>query len=173
MEKIKGLRKLNKTISAPLNKRFGIKKAQLATSYGYYPSENTIDFQITTGIEDELFWRFVKKTFDFEVNEENNFIFSLLHEVGHAKTNKKLSDDIIDYCNEQKDKIRFKMAKATTRRRVRELEYKYFALPDEIAATAWAVRYAKKHPIIVKRMGREMLKAIMTFYEMNGIFEED
>jgi len=173
MAKLKGEKKLNKAISLPLKKRFGIDKARLATSYAYYFSNNSIDFQITRDIEDDLFAEFLKERFDFEINENNNFVFSLLHEVGHAKANEEIEGMIYDFCLDEKKRIENEMQTAETEEQAKILEFQYFALPDEIMATQWAVNYARKHPKIFKKLIEEMNDALFDFYKKNGLFESE
>lgn len=167
MAKIQGIAKLNKTISKQL-KPFGITKARLSTDYAYYFNSGKVDYKITDGtIEDRLFNQFVLEKFDYEI--EDNFIFSLLHEVGHHKTFEDLTDEEWSYCSQEKDRIEKEMRDAHTRYAVKKLEYEYFNLIDEMLATSWAVEYAKANPRKVVKMKKKSHRALKRFYKKNGV----
>lgn len=170
MAKVKGKAKLNKAISAQLEP-FGIKKAQLTDEYAYYFDEEKVTFKITENeAGDEWFKEFVAERFGFDVKYP--FVFSLLHEVGHHKTEDDVDGSLYDFCIEEKERIHNEMQTADDERS-KALEWQYFNLPDEIIATAWAVRYCRKHPRKVKKMWAEMLIALQAFYITNGLLEEE
>ena len=167
MAKIKGLRKLNKTISAEVAP-FGIVKAFYdPTGYTYYPETEDIGYQITEGEQDEFLNDFIYDRFGYKV--KNSFIISLLHEIGHHKNNDDVEGDVYDFCLSEKDRISTELAYAKNKKERRKLNYQYFNLPDEIMATAWAVNYAKKHPKKVKKMWENCEKALHDFYRINNV----
>ena len=168
MAKLKGYKKLNKAITAPL-KQFGIKKAVCGKSYSYLFNKEKIIFQLTIGIEDEWFNTFVKKRFDYKI--EYPFVISLLHEVGHHLNNEDIDGEVYAFCLSEKARIDREMLSASKKRQ-KELEFQYFSLPDEIMATAWAINYAKKHPKKIKKMWRKMQPAILEFYAKNNITDD-
>lgn len=170
MAKIKGLKKLNKAITAQLAP-FGIKKAKFANDYAFYWAKSLITYKITENeTEDIWFKEFVEERFNYEIPDA--FLFSLLHEVGHYNTIEEVSDCIQDFCFSEKDRISDEMQKIETTEQAKILEWQYFNLPDEIIATAWAVDYAKNHPKKVKKIIRELHKAFCDFYAKNEI-EDD
>jgi hypothetical protein len=67
----------------------------------------------------------------------------------------------------EKKLIDEEMQSAETREDARRIEWKYFNLPDEILATAWAVNYARKHPKKCAKMWRKCEKALHKFYAKN------
>ena len=166
--KVKGLRKLNKAISAPLVKQFGISKAICSDDYQYNFINETVYFKITTDtIEDILFNEFVMERFGFKV--ENSFIISIFHEIGHHKANDEIEGSIYNFCIDEKNRITEEMQKATTYEEVKTLEWEYFNLPDEIMATQWAVNYIKNHPKEIAEMWSSWSKAFRKFYKKNGV----
>lgn len=168
MKRIKGISKLNKAISTPLMKRFDITCAEFDEEFNYNYTTNRVGYTLLTGgYSDIWFKEFVEERFNFKVTEENEFIISILHEVGHAKNNEEICDNILDFCEKEKFRINILINKAEDLEEARKLEFQYFNLPDEIMATAWAVSYMREHPRIVKRMSAEMMKAIFNFYAEN------
>lgn len=166
MAKLKGMRKLNKAITAPLAQRFGITEAICADEFAYYWDTETITYKLTDGeLEDKWFNEFIEERFDYKV--KNSFVISLLHEVGHHKANEEICDAIAEFCEAEKERIEEAMKNAETEEECKKLEWQYFNLPDEIMATQWAVNYAKKHPRIVNKIWRQMQNALVEFYKAN------
>lgn len=166
---VKGLEKLNKTISAQLHP-FGISKAEFSGEYAYYYDDESVTYQITENeINDLCFIEFVKERFGLEV--EFPFILFLLHEVGHHKTTADLGDSVLDFCWTEKERIDEEIQLTETEEDFKRIEWQYFNLPDEIMATQWAVNYIKTHPATVDKMCRAILKALHNFYEINNITE--
>lgn len=164
--KIKGVKALNRAIYKPLAK-FGISKVSLSNEYSYIFESESVTFKVTETIEDKWFMDFIKERFDYETE---NFIISLLHEIGHHKANDEIEGDIYNFCTNEKERITKELENENiTDERVKELEFQYFNLPDEIMATQWAVTYAKEHPQEIEQMWGEMLTAIQNFYTVNGL----
>lgn len=171
MKKVKGIKKLNKAITAPLKKRFGIAEAICSDEYAYYFDSETITYKLEENMAEDLWYiEFVKDRFDYKV--EYPFIMSILHEVGHHKANEEICDAIADFCETEKERIEAEMENATTEDELKRLELQYFNLPDEIMATQWAVNYMKRHPTIIRRMWNEMRMALVEFYKVNGVTED-
>jgi hypothetical protein len=170
MAKVKGIKKLNKAISAPLVKRFGISKAVCSSEYSYIFEDESITFKLTEGTtEDEWFAEFIKERFGYEVKYP--FVISLLHEVGHHKANDDIDGMVYDFCMAEKERINAEMQDADADRS-KALEWQYFNLPDEIMATQWAVNYAKKHPKKIQNMWERMRANILAFYAENGLADD-
>ena len=168
MSKIKGLKKLNKAVSAELEP-FGIKKAFCGTEYSFSWINESISFKITEGtIEDIWFLEFVKNRFGIE---PQSFIISILHEVGHYRANDEIEGAIFDFCMTEKNRISAEMQTADEVRS-KELEFEYFNLPDEIMATQWAVNYIKNNPEHIKIMWHNIQKALRKFYKKNEVTED-
>lgn len=171
MAKVKGLKKLNKAISAQL-KPFGISKAVCSgTSEAcYFFSNASVLFPlIEDTVGDKCLLDFVENRFDYKCNFP--FVFFLLHEVGHHKANDYIQDDILEFCLNEKDRIEYELSLADEEETIC-LHNQYFNLPDEIMATQWAVNYMRKHPKKVEKMWRKCEKAFHNFYEKNLDKEE-
>ena len=168
MSKLKGKKKLNKAVSAQLA-QFGIKDAKLSTEYSYLWEKERVTYKLTETIEDELFNAFVLERFGYKV--ENTFIFSLLHEVGHHLANDEIEGAICEFCNDEKDRIEKVMKTADAYDEIKEIEYQYFNLPDEIMATQWAVNYARKIPVVIGVMWACIKQELEKFYIKNGLTE--
>lgn len=169
MAKLKGMKKLNKTISAEL-KPFGISKAVCSDEYSYNFVDESVNFKLTENeIEDRWFTEFIKERFNYNVRYP--FVMSLLHEIGHHKANDEITDAIQDFCENEKERITAEMFNADSEYS-KKLEWQYFNLPDEIMATQWAVTYAIKHPKKIKKMWVKMKEALINFYKINGVMDE-
>lgn len=167
MSKLKGRKKLNKVVSAQIA-NFGV-KAKLSTEYAYYHYKSLVTYKLTETIEDELLNSFILDRFGYKV--ENTFIFSLLHEIGHHKANDEIIDDILEFCEQEKDRINEAMKTAKDYDEIKKLEYQYFALPDEIMATQWAVNFARNNALECDVMWENIKTALFKFYEKNGLTE--
>lgn len=170
MNEIKGMEKLNKAITNTL-KPFGISEARLTDEYAYMFTDESVNFKITEDtIGDRMFAEFIEERFDYKVRFP--FVVSILHEIGHHKTNDDIDGSVYDFCEKEKIKLTEDMEKAKTEEEIRKLQYRYFNLPDEIVATAWAVNYCKEHPKKVETLWKKMETALMDFYKENGVLDE-
>lgn len=168
MGKLKGKKKLNKAVSALLE-QFGIKDAKLSTEYSYMWEKERITYKLTETMGDELFNDFVFDRFGYKV--KNTFIFSLLHEVGHHLANDEIEGAISTFCTQEKERIEKAMQTADAYDEIKEIEYQYFNLPDEIMATQWAVNYAKTHELEIEVMWACIKQVLEKFYKKNGLTE--
>lgn len=75
----------------------------------------------------------------------NHFMWALLHEVGHHMT-----EDTFD--EEEKDRINKKRLRVMKTQAI----LSYYRLPDEWAATEWAVTYANSHAEEVKNLWKRI-----------------
>ncbi|MEE3350403.1 MAG: hypothetical protein VZR09_10245 [Candidatus Gastranaerophilaceae bacterium] len=169
MEKLKGVNKLNRAIAAELAP-FGITAAKLVEKdYAYYNNNCSIEYCLVDGTtEDKLFTEFLKERFDYTV--KNIWIISIFHEIGHHMTMTYISDEILDFCDTEKDRIAAIMETATAAES-KKLEFQYFNLPDEIMATQWAVNYIRSNPRSVEKIWDNIAKAMNKFYFENGVTE--
>lgn len=170
MAKLKGLKKLNKAITAEVQ-RFGVDRAVCESEFAWYFKESKLAFKAVTDISDELFDSFVEERFNYHV--EHDFPLSILHEIGHRETGNDIDGCVYEWCLSEKERLNKEMEKADTEEDVKILFYQYFNLPDEIMATQWAVNYAKHHPRIVKKIWKNAEKAFHEFYAKNDLLPED
>lgn len=87
------------------------------------------------------------------------FLYSLLHEIGHSQTLDDINEEDYAYALDRK-------AEPLT-------NAEYFRLPDEIAATQWAVDFLNEHTEEVREFWEEFVPLVMKFYEINNIEVEE
>lgn len=166
--KLKGVRKLNREMTKIFAKRFGIKSVKLSTYYAYFPTKESITFQIVECEENEWFAQYIEERFGYRV--EYPFLISMLHEVGHHKTLDDLGENVYNFCQDEKDYIENMLQdEELTEEEQKKYEWQYFNLPDEIIATAWAVKYATKHPRIMKKLNKQIMELLQEFYKANDL----
>ena len=155
-------KELNAIVTNEL-RMFDISKARLSNEFCYEYEKDTVFFDITPALTDKLFSDFLYDRFDYV--DKYPFVMSLLHEVGHAKNNEDIEGDVYAFCLGEKYKLQIAINNAddTDDKRIKNLYYRYFSLPDEIMATAWAVHYIKKHKKQIKEMEKRLKKAIAEY----------
>ena len=168
LNKLKGIKELNRAVTKALE-IFDIDNAYLREDFEYRFEKNALGFAITTTEVDEWFNEFIKVTFDYDVT--NTFIISILHEIGHAETADFITDKAYEKCLIEKIKISEALLHLDSIETAKALEFKYFALPDEYEATAWAVEYAREHAEELEEMWEEINTALQAFYRLNGLTE--
>lgn len=162
--KYKGIKKLNKTVSEVLAP-FEIMGAVMDCCYSYDFEGQFITFNPFETCEDDFFSNFVEKK--FEMKDTMPILTSFLHEVGHHKTCDFLTEEEWDYSFRRKKKIFKKIEKAKAKKKIEKIQWEYFNLPDELAATEWAVNYIKTHPKKAKKINAEIEKAFEEFRKNN------
>ena len=158
-------KELNKIVTTELRK-FGIDKATLDVAFEYSYEKNRVHYCIKKSFDDDYFDAFLKDRFDFD--DFAPFTLSLLHEVGHYKNNDDIIDDVYAFCLGEKYKIQSDIMDTEDDARLKNLYYRYFSLPDEIMATAWAINYAKSHSKEVKDLEKKFTNAIKKYIKDNG-----
>ena len=68
-----------------------------------------------------------------------------------------------------KDFIQKELAAGVSEARRRELYFEYFNLPDEIAATTWAIEYIKDNAEQLPPPPQVISNAIIEFFKTNDI----
>lgn len=164
--KIKGIKKLNKAISAIFTP-FGIPNCFYNTHFSYDFWTHAITYCPYLTEDDDYFSNFVEN--HFKIKNEMPILISFLHEIGHHKTFESLTEEEWDFCEEKKKRIFKKIRKANTPKKIDKLQNQYFVLPDELKATEWAVDFIRKHPKKAKKMNDELMKALNDFYKTNNI----
>ena len=168
LNRLKGIKELNRIITNALE-IFDIDNAYLREDFEYRFEKNALGFAISTTEVDEWFNEFIKVTFDYDVT--NTFIISILHEIGHAETADFITDKAYEKCLIEKAKIKKALLTEDNEKKIKKLEFKYFALPDEYEATAWAVEYAREHAEELAEIWQEINTALQAFYRLNGLTE--
>lgn len=152
-------KELNAIIKNEL-KIFGDFKVKLGNEFCYEYETDTVFYDTKPAMTDKLFSQFLLDRFDYI--DKYPFIMSLLHEVGHAKNNDDIDGDVYAFCLGEKYKIQIAINKTddTDDARILNLYYRYFSLPDELMATAWAINYAKKNKKQIKEMNKKITQAV-------------
>ena len=163
---LKGLKKLNNAILEEI-KQFGIKKSFLSDSYSYDFDSNAVGWTLIEDDSDEVYNSFLSDRFGYEAGDDDIFFVSLMHEIGHYKTEDDVSDFTYDFCLKEKDRISEELGGAIREEEKKKLHYQYFNLPDEFAATAWAMNFIEKHPKKARKIRKNLEKAIFEFYDIN------
>ena len=166
MATIKGLKKLNKAILKELSV-FGIENTFYNDCYEYHFDNNSVGWTLFETEIDKYYNDFIKERFNLELTENDIFLISLLHEVGHYKTDDGVNDNVYDFCLEEKDRLSNELNDIEDEEEIRKLHYQYFNLPDEWGATFWAVKYMKEHPKKCKRIAERLQNALNDFYDKN------
>lgn len=169
MVKIKGLRKLNKSINKFLKKEFGL-KATMSTSFAYLEGTNKIHYSLIAepGSSECFIAYFRSLAPDIKCS---CFLASLMHEVGHYFTIDWLTDNEYDYCEDTKCILNALYDEATDVAERVKINHQYFELPIEAYATEWAIAYLRSKPDVVESYWSNIQKAITDFYKVNGIEE--
>lgn len=106
--------------------------------------------------------------YGFKLTNENIFIMSILHEIGHAITvgNFTTEEWNIEYA------LKEKIGEDMTEENWFEMNQKYFLMPTEKAATDWAIETYRTNPII-KRWQRRFNCAVRHYEKVSGrrVFE--
>lgn len=151
---IRGLNELDQAIqSFLLDINFDIKSCVLGLDFCCYPEDNEIVYSlfVTEKCSNTFMDRVRNKYPDIDADE---FLWSLLHEVGHLVT----YDDVFDW-----DMIT----------RIKDLpnlsDEVYYELTDEYLATEWAANYMREHRELVEEHWEHIRAAIVNIYELNGV----
>lgn len=166
MNNLKGIEKLEKVINNFLVP-FGL-TGSFDTDFSYYYGEDKVTFSlIIPKYANQYFQEFVNSIgADIEVDI---FLVSLLHEVGHSETYDDLDDMEIAYSDDIKAEIREELFAGVTEDRKKQLYFKYFNLPDERAATEWAIEYIRDNLEKIIVLWKKVQAAIISFYELNEV----
>ena len=170
--KLNGLAKLNKEFSKVV-RPFGIEGMVNGEDFAWYREKNIITYTLLTGtFHDEWFVEFIKERFDYDV--ENVFVITLLHEIGHYKTDDEIGVALGSWCDADKERISDAIQNNfnITEEEEKALNWQYFYLPDEFSATAWAVKFAKENPEYIEEMWEKIEKALHKFYEKNEVTDD-
>lgn len=166
--KLKGLKRVNRIINEYLE-RFGV-TASLGTDFCCYMEKRHINYSLlVTDHSDKYFKPFVAS---LAPNlKADTFLVSLFHEVGHVYTLYNFSDADWNFGWDEKQDIDDKIQNCPEddEKTVEEQNYRYFNLPEEIAATRWALTYMENYSEDVEEFWAELQPAIMRFFRKNGL----
>lgn len=163
--KLKGVKKLEHKVTRLL-KPFGVHKCLLGTEFTVLPADAVVTFPIV--LTEEVDKDFVAYCNSIEETTASAAILSFLHEVGHIKT---CYDFEIYEWEEYEfivEELTLKMSYLSVDKRKQYLN-DYFKLPQESAASTWAVKYANAHPENVTRLCIKLDEVFNEFYKKNNI----
>ena len=167
-KKLKGIKRIDKIVNRYLKEKFGI-KAYLGVDFSAFLDRREIEYSVfTAGMGDKFFNKFVT---GLAPNiKADIFLTSLFHEVGHIYTQYNLSESEWDYGWDEKADIENILNDQSIDEKVIEEQHmRYFNLPEEIAATRWAITYMEKYADDVAEFWNELQPAILRFFRKNKI----
>lgn len=157
--------KLNRDMEELLDIYFDIDyECNLSTDFATYLDLEEIDYSlITLPRMDKMFTEVLHKYFNYDFADEMDmWCITMLHEVGHIKTDAK-----IPKTKKKADRIAKKIITVFSKND--KVAKKYFLLPTEYAATRWAVRWVKKHPSDYTAFMEKAKGLINNFYRNTGV----
>ena len=162
MSKLKGRKALTKVVNEFVE-QFGV-TAKFGKEFQAVPAKNRVDF--TLAENEEVIKQFMKNAeMRFPQVHAHPFIWLLLHEIGHMETVHYFTIEEQWRFIKKKKKL-YKVLKTDDYALVSEW---YQLFPDEYMATLWAGNYMMEHTEEVAKFNKKLNKAIMKFYEKNGI----
>lgn len=163
--RLKGVRKLEHKVTKLL-KPLGVRKCFLGEEFLALPSDAIVGFPAV--ITEEIDTDFLAYCNSIEETVAPACMLSFLHEIGHIKTGDDFSMEewatYEDKVDELTETIRFLSFDGR-----KPYINQYFDLPQERAASTWAVKYANAHPENVKRLCSKMEDAFEIFYKKNKL----
>lgn len=167
MSKLLGVENINKILNTFLEPFDAT--AELGSEFCYLYITSTIYYTVVmTENQDKIFNEFFKKNCpEFSLPP---FIWGFLHELGHHETMDDLTEDETEISRAEKEKINKELAEVKEYNEIYWEECKkYCYLPDEYAASMWAIDYAKDNYNEVMDLTIKLFHAIDMFYKLNNI----
>lgn len=128
------------------------------SDFAYYHGSSIITYAVVISKRmDRLFMEYAR-TLGLQSNADV-FMVSFFHELGHHETLDDFEDEVLDYCLDTKDSL------GTTDEDCRL----YFDLPDERAATKWAVDFINENAAAVKELWERIRPRLLDFYADNDV----
>ena len=156
---IVGTNTLENTVNAIISHINRHYSAELGADFETELDEQKIFFAVTVSERADAF--FMKDVYSREgmLPTLSNFLWSILHEVGHLQTADEMEDD-----SNKREKIR-KMWKRNPERAA----MRYYALHNESVATDWAVDFAINHTMLCRIWDKALLCALQQFLKANEV----
>ena len=164
-----GKRRVKKIINNFL-KEFGV-KAKFGKSFCYYPEKELINVSFTVPVDDTDANMFMMNFNNVEpAIKADTFLMALLHELGHQMTVDELTTEEEEESFKKRIEVNaINLKKNSTPEEVAKANYEYFNMPDEAAATNWAIDYIRNNTEKVAEFWNELQPAIMKYYKLNRI----
>ena len=162
--KIKGRKHLEKKIQK-IVKEFVNADVFLNDNFCYYAETNTITFApILMGDLEQIHVDWIMKKYERDYSDPFIYwLFSLLHEVGHAMTIEELTDEDWAFENEMREMLANDWIEDDV-----EICHVYFTLPAEILATEWAIKTMDKNEVWTNKKLRKAYESFRHFYKKNA-----
>lgn len=142
--------------------------ADIGPDFCYWHNRNAIEYSLVVSDKaGELYMNYVHK-FAPDITCDV-FLISFLHELGHHETIDELTDEEEMYCRDVKTDIGVILSEnkdLATRETMYNL---YFGLPDELAATSWAIEYIRSNREKIAKLWNRIQPTIMMIYELNDV----
>ena len=151
-KRLKNYNELNECIEAFVSK--WDLYAKFSNQFAFLNDTDTVLWTLATGkTSAEKFAKFFE---DCGCNVKADiFLYSILHEIGHSQTMEQISEMDWNYSQDMKQ--------------TELTDEEYFNLPDEIAATKWAVDYLNNNTEDVKAFWDTFVPLLMKFYMKNKV----
>lgn len=144
-------------------KEFGA-SAQLSNEFQCQARKNKIIYYTLYVEEDEHGWF---ETSLSRIDPDiicDPFLSSFFHELGHIMTANNFTDDDWDNYFDDVYDIEDNIYEGITEEECKELNFRYFDLPMEKAATEWACKYMRENADKVAELWAELKPAIIECY---------
>jgi hypothetical protein len=163
---LKGIKELNSVINDFLSE-FNV-TADISDEFCYWTESESISYTLIMPERGKNYFmsNFNRMAPDLVCDE---FLASLLHEVGHHMTGDLFDESDEYYSYDVRDSIAKCLETEPTEEVIADLYRQYFELPDEYEATAWAIEYMRENSEKVAEFWNRCHKAIMKFYFVNAV----
>lgn len=163
--KLKGIKRVERAINKFL-KQFGLKSV-FAVEFYYLPERKKVAFTFLEAPNDKWFMEFFNSLAP-DINCDI-FLASLMHEIGHHMTYDDFDDE--DWASDLF--YRNTLEAKGTAISDRDINFEYFNLPTERAATEWAIKYIRSNVEQIKVFWANIMRTIEWFYNINYVEVED
>ena len=150
---LKGMERLNDVVSEFV-KLFDC-SCSFGTDFSCNTNRNHIDYTVVVAeTHSQSFMDRVERLYpDVKADE---FLWGLLHEIGHIETIDDFDDDEIAEFHLIKDVPNIS-------------DEEYYEVPDEFEATDWAANFMRENATLVNSFWAKVQPEIQSFYKINGI----
>lgn len=128
------------------------------TDFSYYYASSRIEYAFVTSERMDKLFMANAITLGLEV-EVDTFLLAFMHELGHHETLDNIDDADYNYSADIKETLGTTDEDCLT----------YYNLPDELAATRWAINYINNHREEIAELWNRLKVAIANFYATNNI----
>lgn len=155
----KDKKKLNKKVTAFVHLFDDDVIARLGEDFEYNFEKERVQFPLEiTDRHDEQFKIFIKKVFGYDV--PNTYMMSLLHELGHHFTGDRFTEEDEEIYLEKNEDIHGRLLEPSCGD---QPYFDYYALPQEMAATAWAVEVYRNNEKAIQKEWKKIKKALVKY----------